>query len=59
MKVARQLRQSGNSQQPLAIGLKCVLFLIALLLYSKSTIFELTFLDPKGLCLPNQFLRGS
>ena len=34
-------------------------FLIALLLYPKSTILRLSFLDPKDLCLPNQFLRGS
>ena len=44
---------------PLAIGLKCFWFLIALFLYPKSTILGLSFLDPKDLCLPNQFLRGS
>ena len=44
---------------PLAIGLKCFWFLIVLLLYPKSTILGLSFLDPKDLCLPNQFLRGS
>ena len=31
---------------PLAIGLKCFWFLIELLLYPKSTILELSFLDP-------------
>ena len=40
---------------PLAIGLKCFWFLIALLLYPKSTILGLSFLDPKDLYLPNQF----
>ena len=45
---------------PLAIGLKkCFWFLIALLLYPKSTLLGLSFLDPKDLCLPNQFLRRS
>ena len=44
---------------PLAIGLKCFWFLIVLLLYPKSIIFGLSFLDPKDLCLPNQFSRGS
>ena len=44
---------------PLAIGLKCFWYLIALLLYPKSTILGLSFLDPKDLCLPNQFSRGS
>ena len=44
---------------PVAIGLKWFRFLIALLLYPKSTILGLSFLDPKDLCLPNQFLRGS
>ena len=43
----------------LAIGLKCFWFLIALLLYPMSTILGLFFLDPKDLCLPNQFSRGS
>ena len=44
---------------PLAIGLKCFWFLIALLLYPKSTILGFSFLDPKDLCLPNQFSIGS
>ena len=44
---------------PLAIGLKCFWFLIALLMYLKSTILKLSFLVPKDLCLPNQFSRGS
>ena len=44
---------------PLAIGLKSFWFLIALLLYPKSTILGISFLDPKDLCLPNQFSRGS
>ena len=39
----------------LAIGLTYFWFLIALLLYPKSTIVGLSFLDPKDLCLPNQF----
>ena len=43
----------------LAIRLKCFWFLIALLLYPKSTILGLSFLDPKDLCLRNQFSRGS
>ena len=43
---------------PLAIGLKCFWFLIALLLYPKSTILGLSFLDPKDLCLPNQFSKA-
>ena len=34
-------------------------FLIALLLYPKSTILELFFLDPKDLCLPSHFSRRS
>ena len=34
-------------------------FVIALLLYRKSAILGLSFLDPKDLCLPNQFSRGS
>ena len=38
---------------PLPIGLKCFSFLIALLLYPKSTILGLSFLDPKDLCLPS------
>ena len=44
---------------PLAIGLQCFWFLIALLLYPKSTILGLSFSIPKDLCLPNQFSRGS
>ena len=44
---------------PLAIVLKCFWFLIALLLYPKSMILELSFLYPKDLCLPNQFSKGS
>ena len=39
----------------LAIGLKYFWLLIALLLYPKSTILQLSFFDPKDLCLPNQF----
>ena len=42
---------------PLAIGLKCFWFLIALLVYPKSTILGLSFLNPKDLCLPYQFSR--
>ena len=44
---------------PLVIGLKCFWFLIALLLYLKSTILGLSSLDLKDLCLPNQFSRAS
>ena len=33
-------------------------FLIALLLYPKSAILGLSFLDPKDLCLPNQFSKA-
>ena len=33
-------------------------FVIALLLYRKSAILGLSFLDPKGLCLPNQFSKA-
>ena len=44
---------------PLAIGLKCFWFLIALLLYPKSTILGVSFLDPKYLCLPNHFSSRS
>ena len=36
----------------LKIGLKIFWFLIALLLYPKSVIHGLSFLDPKDLCLP-------
>ena len=34
-------------------------FLIAFLLYPKSVILGLSFLDPEELCLRNQFWRGS
>ena len=44
---------------PLVIGLKCFCFLTALLLHLNSTILELSFLDLKDLCLPNQFSRAS
>ena len=44
---------------PLAIGLNFFWFLIALLLYPKSAVLGLSFLDPKDLCLQNQFSRGS
>ena len=44
---------------PLAIGLDFFWFLIALLLYLKSAILGLSFLDPKDLCISNQFSRGS
>ena len=44
---------------PLATGLKSFCFLKALLLYPKSIMPGLSFLDPKDLCLTNQFLRGS
>ena len=56
---------SGSSVKaimpPLAIGLKIFWFLIALLLYPKSAIpiLGLSFLDPKDLCLPNEFSRRS
>ena len=40
---------------PLAIGLICFWFVIALLLYRESVILGLSFLDPKDLCLPNSF----
>ena len=40
---------------PLVIGLKYFCFLITLLLYPKSTILGLSFLDPKDLCLPTSF----
>ena len=43
---------------PLAIGLKCFWFLIALLLYPKSTILGLSFLDPKYLCLRKSVLSA-
>ena len=44
---------------PLAIGLKFVWFLRALLFYPKSAILGLSFLDPKDICLPNLFSRRS
>ena len=44
---------------PLAVGLNFFWFLTALLLYPKSAILGLSFLNPKDLCLPNQFSRGS
>ena len=40
---------------PLAIGLKCFWFLIALLLYTKSTILRLSFLYPQDLCFLPSF----
>ena len=48
-----------SAKLPLAIGLKCFWFLIALLLYPKSTMLGLSFLDPKHLYLRKQFSRGS
>ena len=54
MEVSRQFKRL----LPLAIGLKCFWFLIALFLYLKSTILGLSFLDPKDLCLPNQFSKA-
>ena len=48
-----------SASLPLAIGLKFFCSLRALLLYPKSTILELSFLDLKDLCLPKQFSRGS
>ena len=44
---------------PLAISLKCLWFLTALLLYPKSIILGLSLLELKDLCLPKQFSRGS
>ena len=44
---------------PLVTGLKCFWFVIALLLYPKSTTLGLSFLYPKDFRLPNQFSRGS
>ena len=38
---------------PLEIGLELFWFLIASLLYPKSAILRLSFLDRKDLCLPN------
>ena len=40
---------------PLAIGLKCFWFLIALLLYLKSTILGLSFLDLKNFAYQTSF----
>ena len=54
MEMARQLRQSCHELSatlPLAIGLKCFWFLIALLLYPKSTMLGLSFLHPEDLCI--------
>ena len=34
-------------------------FLVSNSIYPKSTILGLSFLDPKGICLPNQFSRRS
>ena len=42
---------------PWAIGLNSII--VILLLYPKWAILWLSFLDPKDLCLPNQFSRGS
>ena len=52
---------SLSSALLLAISLKIFWFLIALLLqfYPKSAILGLSFLDPKDICLPNQFSRRS
>ena len=44
---------------PFVINLKCFWFLIALLLYQKSTILGLSFFNPKDLCLSTSFQRGS
>ena len=46
---------------PLATDLRIFWFLMELLLqlYPKSAILRLSFLDPKDLCLPNQFSRRS
>ena len=60
MEVACQLRQSCHfSHITISDWFEMFWFLIALLLYPKSTIFGLSFLDPKDICLPNQFSRGS
>ena len=42
---------------PLAIGLNFFWFAMALLLYRRSVILGLSFLDPKHLCLPHQFSK--
>ena len=60
MEVARQLRQSFHfSHIIISDWFEMFWFLIALLLYPKSAIFGLSFLDPKDRCLPNQFSRRS
>ena len=43
---------------PLATGLK-IFWLVSNSIYLKSAILGLSFLDPKGICLPNQFSRRS
>ena len=50
---------SLSATLPLVIVLKCFWLLIALFLYLKSIILGLSYLDPKDLCLPNMFSRGS
>ena len=60
MEVARQLKQSCHDYQHChSDWFEMFLFSNRLLLYQKSTILRLSFLDPKDLCLPKQFLRGS
>ena len=59
MEVARQAIMPLSATLPLRIGLKIFSFLIALLLYPKSAILGLSFLDSKDICVPNQFLRRS
>ena len=60
MEVARQLRQSCHFNHiTISDWFEMFWFLIALLLYPKTTIFRLSSLDPKDLCVPNQFSRGS
>ena len=59
MEVVRQLRQSCYYQQHYHYRLVWIFwFVIALLLYRKSAILGLSFLDPKDLCLPNQFSKA-
>ena len=50
---------SLSATLPLAIDLKIFWFIIALLLYPATAILGLSFLDPKDLCPPNQFSKGS
>ena len=50
---------SLSATLPLVIGLKIFWFIKALLLYPTTAILGLSFLDPKDLCLPNRFSRGS